>query len=195
MMRATRLILASALAASLLFSACTAASPEPPPMTDDPPSTSATPRPSPSATPTPSPSATPPSLPPEAEGTSPAAAKAFARHYFHAINYAAATGDTEGLRALGTRNCVSCDAIASNIEKVYDAGGRIAQEDWQIRTARVLQATNGTAVIAVGSSIAPEVIIRADGTRKRTAGGKQPMTMFLAQAPSGSKVTKLDLAT
>ncbi|MBA2465210.1 MAG: hypothetical protein H0V42_09590, partial [Nocardioidaceae bacterium] len=101
-------------------------------MTDDPPSTSATPRPSPSDTASPSPSATPPSLPPEAEGTSPAAAKAFARHYFMAINYAAATGDTVGLRALGTENCVSCDAIASNIEKVYEAGGHIESKGWKL---------------------------------------------------------------
>ena len=59
------------------------------------------PEPSTSASPSASPSATPPTMPPEAEGTSPKAAKAFARHYFDVINYAARSGDTEGLRELG----------------------------------------------------------------------------------------------
>ena len=104
------------------------------------------PEPSPSSA-SPSPSATPPSLPPEAEGTSPQAAKAFARHYVDVINYAARTGDTNDLRELGTADCVSCEAIASNIEKIYNAGGHIESESWEVHSIAVLKASDGRAVL------------------------------------------------
>ena len=74
-------------------------------------------------------------MPAEAEGTSPRAAKAFARHYFDVINYSARTGDTRELRKLGTADCVSCEAIAHNIEKIYNAGGHIESDGWQLTRA------------------------------------------------------------
>ena len=74
---------AAALAGSLV-SGCTSSA-EPSPLPPTPSSSSAAPSPSP----------TPPSLPPEAEGTSPKAAKAFVRHWVDTINYAMSTGDTQ----------------------------------------------------------------------------------------------------
>ena len=82
-MRGPRLLAAAALIGLTSVSACTSdAAPEPAP----PPSESVSP--SPSA----SPSATAPTLPAEATGTSAQAAKAFARHYIDAVNYATANG-------------------------------------------------------------------------------------------------------
>ena len=153
------------------------------------------PEPSTSSSPAASPSVTPPTLPPEAEGTSPKAAKAFARHYFDVINYAARTGDTDGLRELGTKDCVSCEAIAGNIEKIYYAGGHIQSENWELRQARALKVSKGQAVLSLAAFLHPEVIVDADGTRDKKAGGKQPMTMFLRFAPSGPVVSSLDLVT
>ena len=118
-----RLLAAVAGAVVLIASGCTSdEAPEPAPL----PTESA----SPSDTGSPSPTA--PTLPAEAEGTSPAAAKAFVRHYFDSVNYAAATGDTDGLRALGASRCVSCDAIAENIEEVYSEGGVIRSGGWKV---------------------------------------------------------------
>jgi hypothetical protein len=180
-----RLLVAVAVAA-LLASGCTSQrAPEPAPL----PTESA----SPSATSSPSPSA--PTLPPAAEGTSPAAAKAFARHYFATVNYAAATGDTQELRSLGLRRCASCDAIASNIEKVYGEGGYIAEEDWQVRSVRVVQSTETRAFLSITAFLTPEVTVDAEGKRTTREGGKQPMSMTLARRNGRVHVATLDLVT
>jgi hypothetical protein len=134
-----------------------------------------------------------PTLPPAAEGTSPAAAKAFARHYFATVNDAAATGHTQELRSLGLPACASCDAIASNIEKVYGAGGYIAEEDWQIRSMRVVQSTDTRAFLSITAVLAPEVTVDADGKRTTRKGGKQPMSMTLARRSGRVHVSTLDL--
>lgn len=157
------------------------------------PSPMPTPSSSPSESETPSP--TPPALPAEAEGTSPAAAKAFVRHYFEQINYAALTGDTGTLRELSTDDCESCDAIASNVERIYNAGGHISEEHWQIRSLDVLKASNGDATLSVGARIGREVIVEANGEETVKAGGKQPMTVFLATDNMRYRMARLDLVT
>jgi hypothetical protein len=134
-------------------------------------------------------------MPAEAEGTSPRAAKAFARHYFDVINYSARTGDTQELRKLGTDDCVSCEAIAHNIERIYGAGGHIESENWQLRQVSVFKASDGRAALSLGALIHPEVVVQSDGTRERKAGGKQPMTMFLDLSAGEPRVTRLDLVT
>lgn len=153
--------------------------------------------PTPSSTPseTGSPSPTPPTMPPEAEGTSPAAAKAFVRHYFDQINYAALTGDTATLRALSTDDCESCDAIASNVERIYNDGGRITEENWAVKSVDVLRAADGAATLSVGARIGREVIVGADGENTVKDGGKQPMTVFLTAETGKYRLARLDLVT
>jgi hypothetical protein len=143
----------------------------------------------------PSPSATPPAMPAEAEGTSPRAAKAFARHYFDVINYSARTGDTQELRKLGTDDCVSCEAIAHNIEKIYGAGGRIESEGWRLRSIRNLKTSNGTAFLALGVFLRPEDVVSADGTSEHHRGRTQPMNLRLAVRGSTFVVSRLDLVS
>ncbi len=189
MMRAAGASLA--LLGCAVLAGCTSTA-EPPPVASPSPSLSVrSSAPSNSASPSP----TPPVLPSEAQGTSPAAAKAFARHFFDAVNYAAATGDTAELRTLGTADCVSCDAIASNIEDIYGAGGSITAENWQINTLRVIQSDEQATVLAIGALLAPEVIVSENGSAKTRPGGKQPMTLFLAPADSSFTVSKLDFVT
>ena len=175
---------ASVMVLALLAAGCTSEA-EPSPM----------PTPSPSPTESETPSPTPPTMPAEAEGTSPNAAKAFVRHYFDQINYAALTGHTEALRALSTRDCESCDAIASNVERIYNGGGRISDESWRVRSIYVLKAAGGEATISVGAHIGREVIVGADGEETVKDGGKQPMTIFLTSAGGGYRVARLDLVT
>jgi hypothetical protein len=134
-------------------------------------------------------------MPPEAEGTSPKAAKAFARHYFDVINYAARTGDTDGLRELGTKDCVSCEAIASNIEKIYTAGGHIESDGWSLEMVRNLQTTNRQSVLSLGVFLEPEVVVSRDGHEEAHRGRQQPMTMRLVGEASEFRVIRLDLVS
>ena len=183
-----RLLAAVTSAALLAVAGCTSdASPEPAPLPTESASPGETSRPSPSA----------PTLPPEAQGTSPAAAKAFARHYFEAVNYAAATGDTRELRALGTRECTSCDAIAGNIEKVYGAGGAIRSGGWQVNVLTLVPLQpKRRPIVDVGVTQSPESVVQSRGAKpKRFPGGKQPMTMHLVRRGPSWHVSRLDLVT
>ena len=153
------------------------------------------PLPSRSASPSPSPSATPPSLPAEAEGTSPAAAKAFARHYFDLINYAARTGDTADLRAASAHECVSCDAIAGNIEEIYEAGGHIQGQGWELRLVRELKTAQGRSTLSLGVFLNTEAVISSSGNEERHESRRQPMTMHLASHSGAFKVQRLDLVS
>ncbi|QNN52285.1 DUF6318 family protein [Nocardioides mesophilus] len=182
-----RVVVGPVLLGLAALSACTSSA-EPAPLPSPSPSAS-------SSAPAPSPSATPPSLPPAASGTSPAAAKAFARHYFDSINYAAATGDTDELRALGAEDCVSCEAIASNIEKVYQAGGHIESDGWTVTSIRSLKTTAAASVLSLGVYLEAEVAVDRRGKTTRHPGQRQPMTMFLVRQPSGYEVSRLDLVS
>ncbi|MGN6574162.1 MAG: DUF6318 family protein [Nocardioides sp.] len=144
----------------------------------------------------PSPSAAPPTMPAEAEGTSPRAAKAFARHYFDVINYAARTGDTRQLRKLGTSDCVSCEAIARNIEKIYGAGGHIESDGWRLTSVRNLQTKNGSAFLSLGVYLEAEDVISAAGHEpEHHDGRKQPMNLRLVNRAHGFSVSRLDLVS
>lgn len=142
-----------------------------------------------------SPAPTPPAMPAAAEGTSPAAAKAFVRHWVATINHAALTGDTAQLRGMGSPNCESCEAIAVNIDSIYGSGGRIEEENWTVQSLRVLKATGRSATLTLGAHIGREVIVDSDGERTEKVGGKQPMTVFLQHRHDGPRITRVDLVT
>jgi hypothetical protein len=143
----------------------------------------------------PSPAATPPTLPAAAEGTSPRAAKAFARHYFDVVNYAARTGDTKDLRSLAAPGCVSCEAIASNIERIYNAGGHIESDGWTLQQARSLKTTSTRSILTLGVRLESEVVVTGEGDKQHHAGRLQPMTMHLMRDAGGFSVARLDLVT
>ena len=153
------------------------------------------PTPSPSPTESETPSPTPPTMPAEAEGTSPNAAKAFVRHYFDQINYAALTGHTEALRALSTRDCESCDAIASNVERIYNGGGHIETDGWQLTVvSQVPSRPSLRPAFDLGVRQGPESVHESGSSRapKSYPGGRLAMTIYLEWAGSRWAADRLD---
>lgn len=156
----------------------------------------------PTATSTPSPSgfssptvAAPPAMPAAARGTSVKAAKAFVRYYVATINYAAATGDAEQLRGLGTRRCISCRAIIADVHRIYSAGGFIRSKGWLLTAlAAVPGQPRQAPIFQLGILESPQ-IVRATATSgtKHYKGGKQPMTMYLILRKTVWRVARLDL--
>ena len=149
--------------------------------------------PSPSSS-SPSPTATPPTLPAAAKGTSETAARAFARHYFAQINFAARTGDTTQLQALAASSCESCEAIATNIDTVYAAGGSITTDGWKLRSiATVPLQSERRPIFDLAVFVSPETVVPKAGSEAQDFnGGKRPMTMYLAMAGSSWRVIRLD---
>lgn len=163
---------------ALLLAACQG-NPEPPPLDGTPTS------PSPSRTTSPTVAA--PSLPPEAEGTSPTAAKAFVRHYVDLVNYAMATGDTGPMQAASAPNCESCAGVEVRIRGVYEAGGSIESNGWQVRSLALvpLQPRNRPMVDA-GIEMSPQLVRQnAKAEPERFKGGRLPTTFFLAYNEAG----------
>ena len=96
----------------LLLAGCSD-DPEPEPKMPDPTPSSSGPSPTQSET-------------PEAESP-----EEFIRRWSEALREMQATGETAAFRKLGPR-CESCNATADRVEQIYDAGGAIEWDGWDI---------------------------------------------------------------
>lgn len=170
-------LMTAMMVVALLLAACQG-NPEPPPLDGTPTS------PSPSRTTSPTVAA--PSLPPEAEGTSPTAAKAFVRHYVDLVNYAMATGDTGPMQAASAPNCESCGAVIQNINDLYRAGGYLKGDGWKITQLRALASKpNGETVVQAGVLVSPQDRYGSKRAKpEEFEGGLQAMTFRLGRHDS-----------
>jgi hypothetical protein len=134
-------------------------------------------------------------MPAAAKGTGEKSAKAFARHYFDSINFAARTGRSKELALLGTAGCQSCVAIQDNINGIYSDGGHIEGGGWTLRASRAIQTTRTSAVLSIDAFLHPQVVVTGSGAEQSHDGGKQPMTMFLSRRGEKWLVSKLDLVS
>jgi hypothetical protein len=131
---AARLRLGAALVALMaVVSGCGGDPPAPPPFT---PSTSAS-----SPTPT---GPVQPVLPQAAKAPTAAGAEAFAKFYWEMGNYAQATGDTGGLRALGAQTCDACTNGSQGVERIYADGGTVRGG---LYTPRVIESRNTSTAV------------------------------------------------
>jgi hypothetical protein len=89
-----------------------------------------------SASPTSGSSPTPPSEPENIDNTSPAAAKAFARHVVNLFNYAKSTLDTKPLEAAFGAGCSVCASGIDNLQRLSRAGARIDGGLWEVEYLR-----------------------------------------------------------
>jgi len=78
-----------------------------------------------------------PTLPPEAKGTSPRAAKAFAGYYVEVLDRALTTGLVKQLRSESAPHCSGCSDYIHFIVGIQRAGGRRIGGDWVVDTSRL----------------------------------------------------------
>lgn len=133
-------------------------------------------------------------MPAEATGTSPAAAKAFVRHWIASLNYASSTGDTTAVQALSAPDCESCTASFERIAAVYANGGSIRSDGWRVRTMQLVpgQSTNEP-MIDVGIRLTPQVVVEKRGSEPQEFdGGQLPMTFTLSRDFDSWRVTRLE---
>jgi hypothetical protein len=126
--------LAGIVVSTLLLTGCSA---------DD--TVSAPPRPRTPTSPvtTTSPTPAPPELPTAARKNTKAGAVAFAHHYINLINFAAQSGDMDGLRWASQPQCRGCARLMQSIQKIYSQGGWIRTDGWSPRTWSSLGPTVG----------------------------------------------------
>jgi hypothetical protein len=76
---------------------------------------------------------TPPQPPPSAEPATVDAAKAFARHWFEAVNYAIGTGDTSAVEAASSPSCETCTQLVTFVRDAYANGGSLRGGGYTVR--------------------------------------------------------------
>jgi hypothetical protein len=75
----------------------------------------------------------PPSdVPAYAQNGGRAGAEQFVGYWVYTLNQAFATGDIEQLAALSAPTCRMCADYAMGIDKIYDGGGHVESEGWEI---------------------------------------------------------------
>jgi len=150
-MRATLLTPLAVLA--LLVGGCTSDDPDPAPPT--------------SSSPTPTDPTTSPS-PTQTETAAAEGPKAFIRDSIDVMNEMIVTGKTAPFMALATDECTFCESFQDTIRSVYEAGGRIESEGWQLGPLRRYG----------GTSKRPEYVsdVRVTVAREFDADGKEVHT-------------------
>jgi hypothetical protein len=132
-------------------------------------------------------------MPAEAKGTGTKAAKAFARHYIAAFNFATATGNTKLVRRLSKAHCASCSAMASRIEEVYRQGGHFEGDGWKVLSVKYQPfQPKKRPVLSVGIRVTPQVLVESTGAHpRRFDGGRNLLTIRLVWSASGWKVLEV----
>ncbi len=175
---------APALAALLVLAAagCSSdAQPSPMPTPSSTPSESASPRP------------TPPTMPAAAEGTSPAAAKAFARYFLETINYGMSSGDTTALRAVAAPGCETCLAIADKIDQSHAGPAYLEGAGWQPQGFQYIRIAADRALVAVPLAItAQKSYASAGATPTVSAATRGSLDLRLSRTTGRWQVTQLD---
>ncbi|MGZ8743713.1 MAG: DUF6318 family protein [Nocardioides sp.] len=175
--------LAAGACAVVLVAGCTSNA-EPSPL----------PEPSASSSATASPSAAPPTMPPEAEGTSPKAAKAFVRYWVGTLNYAGSSGDTSALTESSDGGCAECQSVIRTIVETHAAGGSFEGDGWSVETMKYqpLQ-SRARPVLTVGMKISPQLVTESEGAEPKTfEGGNRSMTFRLVSRFGHWSVVQLE---
>lgn len=164
-----RVAAAAAVVALLLLSACTDEPDDTPtaPTFAAPSTTVPKPSPSESAEPSTAESTTPalaaPALPAAATEETPEGAAAFAEWWFETLNYATATGDTDGFRTTYTDTCTSCEGFAQQVDEPFASGGSIDGGALLAQVTKPDGVQDGVATMPILVEAQETVILSADG--------------------------------
>lgn len=99
-----------------------------------------------------------PDLPDLSRSRGQAGAEAFVRHYVALVNYAQATGDTDGLAAAGAQGCRACADFVTRIEQVYGLGGSIKSTGLAIRRLFSTPVAKGVWLVSVEARSGSETV-------------------------------------
>lgn len=97
-----------------------------------------------------------------------AGAVAFVEHWVEVLNGASRSGDVTRFREVSSPGCESCIALAERITALYEQGGRINGDGWQVEQAAVTAgSSNSRPVLAVRIDQPFQVVQFANGKTER----------------------------
>lgn len=136
-----------------------------------------------------------PTIPTNAQGKGPSGAVAFASFYVSVISEAIQTGDSHLVRALGSPECVSCTAVAENVDRIYGAGGRAETRGWEVREATYAGKAK-LADVAISLEIwqyPATTFTSASAEPEHTKGERRYLFAYLSRHQGAWRVERLDL--
>lgn len=134
-----------------------------------------------------------PTPPAQASEDSPEGAAAFVNHYIDVFNYAARTGDVEGLSEISSPDCTGCQRYIKLYRDTYAAGGYFKGKDWDLSNLRT-ESENTTWLIR-SSVDAPAGTLRSDEDSEEQPGQAVKSTIgFRLQKSLPFRVSELGLA-
>ena len=151
---------------------------------------------SPSSSPTPTQSFAGPTMPAQAQGGDRNGAKAFVSFWVETLNFATDSGDTEGLKALSTKECEACTGFAQTLDEIYGKGGRVDSGGWTVSAAVPIadQPENETA-FQLRLELKPQKVYESkDAKPKKYPGGEQGARIILIREDDHWLVKRVDLA-
>ena len=108
-----------------------------------------------------------------------AGVKAAVEAFVAAWNHAAATGETEPLEAISTKDCVKCVAAAKVVIDTYQAGGRFENADWLINEVKFKGIENKIAYVELMVQVKPNSYIASAGASPEPQPGNRNYMHFL----------------
>ena len=175
-------VIASTICGLLLctLNACGGESPKPKPL---------------GATSSPSRPSAQPTIPDAVKQKNKAGVKAAVEAFVAAWNHAAATGETEPLEAISTKDCVKCVAAAKVARETYARGGRYVGTDWSINRYQFKGFENEIGYVELYVSVSPNTYVASSGASPQHKTGGKNLIHFLQLAWSenaGWRVIALD---
>ena len=118
-----------------------------------------------------------PTMPAAAKRHTAAGAEAFVKFYWEMVNYAQRSGDVDGLRDLGDKNCGACAGGLGFLDRIFKAGGQIRGGEVSVFDLRATK-------VHAGQHVAFQVVVNVENTRQVVdmPGVKKDQTYPAAQS-------------
>lgn len=132
-------------------------------------------------------------MPDAARGTTPAAAKAFARYWVALLNYAGTSGDVKPMRVLASRSCTTCHSIERRVTRVYERGGHFVGGQWRPTSSRAVRLTSNKFLVSLGLLIPKQTIYESASASPQTSQStKGNLDLWLLAQDGSWIVTRMD---
>ncbi len=133
-------------------------------------------------------------IPAYAQNEGRAGAEQFVGYWVNTLNKATENGNIKKLVSLSEPTCRMCGSYAMGIDEIYDAGGHVESEGWDVREiTHEGGGSDGRRVLVVKVQQAPQKVYTSKGAKpEKFTGGERMYRMVLSR--KGATWTVEDLA-
>lgn len=137
---------------------------------------------------------TPTNVPAYAQNEGRPGAEQFIDYWVRTLNKATQTGEIKQLVALSAPTCRMCGTYAMGIDEIYDAGGHVESQGWDVQSiTHEAGGDDSRRVLVATVDVAPQKVYESKGAKPEKFEGGERMYRFVLSR-SGSNWVVEDLA-